>query len=170
MGSKSRGSSQRKSRSGPFTPRWKPALNTLEIAASKASRLSPDVVASLRKSLNDSLGDLTRAERSQVAWRDLRMACVMSRRVEVLGVVKGLGGVIDAGFVALDAIRERSMGSGEWRHCIPSDRDLAALREMAHCHVFQLEHLSAGEFERALLAARSEMAAMPRLLSPSLAA
>lgn len=151
----------------PFQSKWKPALNTFDIAASKVSRINPELVNSLANSLKRSVDDLLVPNRSAVAFQDLRVACVVSIRVERLGVVKGLGVIMDEAFVALESMREQCMVSGVWRFCMPSEKQLQAIREMAKFHSFQLSHLSTGEFEKVYLAARSEMATLPKvLLSP----
>lgn len=88
------------------------------------------------------------------------MACVMARRIEVHGVVKGLGPVIGDALRVLNDVRGRSLIDGHWRFSPPSVGELAVLREMVEMHGFQLEQLSVGEFEQVLTAARSEIATM----------
>lgn len=156
-----------KKRSKPFQPKWKPALNTVQVASSRAARLAPETVQGLAESLGRSMESLTVAERSAQAWLDLRMACVVSRRVERMGVVKGMSGIWEDAYAALERIRERSMLTGTWRYCTPSEAELDAVGEMAKMHGKQLGFLSVGEFEQVFVASRSEISALPRIRLPA---
>lgn len=122
-------------------------------------------VASLASSLEQSANDLTCPERASSAWNDLLLACLVSRRVERLGVVRGLGGIIEEAYLALESMRAQCMESGVWRYRQPNQALLSAIREMAKLHAFQIGHLSAAEFEKVYLAARSDLASQPRIVT-----
>jgi hypothetical protein len=155
-----------KKRSKPFQPKWKPAINTIALASSRVAKLPPETVRGLAESLGRSMKELTVPERSAHAWQDLRMACVVSRRVEHMGVVKGMSVIWDDAFAALEGVRERSMASGVWRYCTPSDAELEVVLEMTKMHSIQLSYLSVGEFERVFLASRSDVAVLPKIVLP----
>jgi hypothetical protein len=152
-----------KKRSKPFQPKWKPSINTVEVAASRVAKLTPDTVRELAVSLGCSMRDLTVAERSALAWQDLRLACVVSRRVERMGVVKGMSAIWEDAFAALETICERSMVTGVWRYCTPTEAELDVVREMVRLHSKQLSYLSVGEFERVLLASCNDLAVLPKI-------
>ena len=156
-----------KKRSKPFQPKWKPSINTMAVAASRAAKLAPETVNGLAESLSRSMNELTVAEKSARAWQDLRMACVVSRRVERMGVVKGMSGIWEDAFAALESVRERSMVTGVWRYCTPTDAELELVREMTKMHSVQLSYLSVGEFEQVFLASRSDLAVMPKIFLPA---
>lgn len=156
-----------KKRSKPFRAKWKPSINTLDVAVARMARLSQSTVEGLAASLERSMAELSTPERSAQSWQDLRLACVVSRRVERLGVVKGLSVILDEGYEALEAMRERCMASGVWRHCAPAEAEMRAVREMARMHSFQLTQLSTGEFEQVFLAARSDLATLPKIYLPA---
>lgn len=152
-----------KKRSKPFQSKWTAATNTIEIATSRAAKLPPETVQGLADSLCRSMRNLTVVEWSAQAWLDLRMACVVSRRVERMGVVKGMSAIWEDAYGALESIRGRSMLTGTWRCCTPSDSELACVREMARMHGKQLSFLSVGEFDQVLVASRSELAGLPKI-------
>lgn len=156
-----------KKRSKPFQPKWKPSINTMAVAASRVAKLAPETVNGLAESLGRSMNELTVAKQSARAWQDLRMACVVSRRVERMGVVKGMSGIWEDAFAALESVRERSMVTGVWRYCTPTDAELELVREMTKMHSVQLSYLSVGEFEQVFLASRSDLAVMPKIFLPA---
>jgi len=156
-----------KKRSKPFQPKWKPSINTMAVAASRVAKLTPETVRGLAESLSRSMIDLTVADRSAYAWQDLRMACVVSRRVERMGVVKGMSDIWEDAFGALESVRERSMVSGVWRYTTPTAAELELVREMTKMHSIQLSYLSVGEFEQVFLACRSDMALLPKIFLPA---
>lgn len=147
-------------RSRPFQSRWKPALNTFEIAVIRARKLPADVLVGLRTSLAGSIDALGQEGDSATAWQDLCVACIMARRIEMHGVVKGLGALIGDALRVLNDVHKRSLVDGHWHFSVPSEDELAVLREMVEMHGFQLEQLSVGEFDQVLVAARSEIASM----------
>ncbi|PZO17374.1 MAG: hypothetical protein DCF26_09800 [Burkholderiales bacterium] len=155
-----------KKRSKPFQAKWKPSINTIQVAASRVAKLAPDTVRGLAESLGRSMKELTVAERSAYAWQDLRMACVVSRRVERMGVVKGMSDIWEDAFAALERVRERSMVTGVWRYCTPTDAELEMVLEMTKMHSKQLSYLSVGEFEQVFLASRSDLAVLPKIFLP----
>jgi hypothetical protein len=155
-----------KRRSKPFQPKWKPSINTIAVASSRVAKLAPETVRGLAESLGRSMKELTVPERSAHAWQDLRMACVVSRRVERMGVVKGMSGIWEDAFAALESVRERSMVSGVWHYCTPTDAELEMVLEMTKMHSIQLSYLSVGEFERVFLASRSDLAVLPKIFLP----
>ena len=155
-----------KKRSKPFQPKWKASINTIQVATSRVAKLTPETVRGLAESLGRSMSELTVAEHSARAWQDLRMACVVSRRVERMGVVKGMSGIWEDAFTALECVRERCMVTGVWRHCTPTDAELAMVLEMTKMHTIQLSYLSVGEFEQVFLASRSDLAVLPKVFLP----
>jgi hypothetical protein len=80
-------------------------------------------------------------------------------------VVKGLGGIIEEAYRALEAMREQCMEGGVWQYRQPNQATLSAIREMAKLHAFQMGHLSAAEFEKVYLAARTDLAGLPRIVT-----
>jgi len=155
-----------KKRNTPFRSKWKPSINTLDIATARVAKLSQDTVAGLQASLDRSVQALSQPDESARAWLDLRLACIVSRRVERMGVVRGLSAVIEDGYEALESMRVRNMSSGVWSYSQPLPRELEAIKEMTRMHAFQLGQLSAGEFERVFLAARSDLASLPKISVP----
>lgn len=156
-----------KRRSKPFQPKWKPSINTIAVASSRVAKFTPETVRGLAESLGRSMKELTVPERSAHAWQDLPMACVVSRRVERMGVVKGMSGIWEDAFAALERVRERSMVIGVWRYCTPTNAELEMVLEMTKMHSIQLSYLSVGEFEQVFLASRSDLAVLPKIFLPA---
>lgn len=154
-----------KKRNKPFVPRWKPATNTFELAATRAAKIDPATLTGLAESLKRSCGDLTVPEKSAMSWQDLRLAVVVSRRVERMGVVKGLTSILDAAFEALESIRVRCTVTGAWRYCQPKTEEIAAIVEMCEIHAFQLRQISSREFELIFLQSREDSKRCPRFIS-----
>lgn len=152
-----------KKRNKPFVPRWKPATNTFELAATRAAKTDPATLTGLAESLKRSCGDLTVPEKSAMSWQDLRLAVVVSRRVERMGVVKGLTSILDAAFEALESIRVRCTVTGAWRYCQPKTEEIAAIVEMCEIHAFQLRQISSREFELIFLQSREDSKRLPQI-------
>ena len=112
-------------RSRPFQSRWKPALNTFEIAATRARKLPADVLVGLRTSLAGSIDALGQEGASATAWQDLCVACIMARRIEMHGVVKGLAALIGDALRVLNDVHKRSLVDGHWHFSVPSEDELA---------------------------------------------
>ncbi len=156
-----------KKRSKPFRSKWPRATNTLEIASSRVARLPRDFLDGLAISLERSAENVAVAEHSAQACDDLRFACVVSCRIERQGVVKGLLANLEEAFDALESIRQRCMVNGVWHHCPPTHAEVSAVREMTELHAFQLRQLSVSEFDQVVLAARGDMATLPKIQWPA---
>ena len=155
-----------KKRKTPFVPRWKASTNTFEIAASRAAKLSHSTVISLASALERSCEGLTLPETSAISWLNLRQAVMFSRRVERMGVVRGLAPVIDAGFDALEAIRGRCSTSAAWNYCAPEAEEIAAIVEMCEMHAFQLGQISHREFELIFMQSQEDLKRLPQICLP----
>ena len=155
-----------KSRKPSATRRWKPTGNTVEIAASRASKLSQATVAGLAASLKRASQSLEQPNESAAAWNDLRTALAVSVRIERLGVVKGLQITIEAATLALLSIRARSMAGDTWVHAELTQDERDVLDDLIRDHVFQIGQLSAGEFERVYLQVRQEFSGNRTILVP----
>lgn len=155
-----------KSRRPGATRRWKPTVNTFEVAASRAAKLSQATVDGLAASLNRASQGLEQPQESAAAWNDLRTALAVSARIERLGVVKGLEIAIEAATLALLSIRARSMESGSWVHAVLTQDERDVIDNLIRDHVFQVGQLSAGEFERVYLQVRQEFFSNRSILVP----
>lgn len=121
---------------------------TMSIAAGRASKMPGSVVASLKAVLASALEGLNNPMGSEQSVHDLRLACVVSRQVELLGVVKGLGHVFNAAQLTIDAIGNRSSKDGVWTHHAPTPEEMEVLQELVDMNGFQLAQLSRAEFEK----------------------
>lgn len=155
-----------KNRKPSASRRWKPTVNTFEVAASRAARLSSTTLDGLATSLNRARQNLEEPNESAAAWNDLRTALAVSARIERLGVVKGLQNSIDAATLALLSIRSRSMTSGSWVHPAITQVEREVIEDLVRDHLFQIGHLSGGEFERVFLQMRQEFAGDKEMLIP----
>lgn len=138
------------------------ALDTLGIAANGAAKLSPAIIEELKRQLLVSVSQLGVVGDSARAWNDIRLACILARRLERKGVVRGLSIAISDATDALDDIYKRNMASGVWRTNQISGADRERLIELARVHIFQLSQLGKSEFEGAFLQSNAEAMAMPR--------
>lgn len=141
---------------------FKAAISTIDIATSNVRKLPEETIKKISESLEQSVSDLTVPESSVRAWADLKMACLVARRIERIGVVRGLAPVWDSASEVLESIVARNMHSAVWHHSELSAKEVSALKELAEMHIFQLRQLSRAEFERAVAAAQREAASHPR--------
>lgn len=72
------------------------------------------------------------------------------------GVVQGLGRSI-ADVDALNDIYKRNMLNSRWQVALPSEAELACLRQLADVHIFQLSQLGLNEFESISTDGRCEL-------------
>lgn len=158
----------KKKRDKPFKSRWRPMAGTIELARANVAKLPANVIEELKTSFQSSIKDLMEPSRSAVAWLDLRFACLVSKRIEKMGVVTGLAPNLNDAYEALERLREANLlPDGQWLHSEPSASDIEIFEELSDAHLFQLSHLSQSEFERAFKSARSEAATLPKVALPA---
>jgi hypothetical protein len=138
------------------------SLDNIGIAVNRTAKLSPAIIEELKRLLLLSVTRLGVVGDSARAWNDIRLACILARRIERKGVVPGLSTIISDATDALDDIYRRNMATGVWRMNQIRDADRTRLNELAKVHIFQLSQLGKSEFEGAFLQSNAEAMAMPR--------
>lgn len=129
----------------PRRPRWTPAINTLAIATSRASKLSHDQVTAVMEPVQTAHKALREGVATLVQWQVLASAVEMALGIEKSGVVTGLREHFTTAEATLAAIRSRSMQHGAWRPTALYFYELEHIAEAVDLHAFQLGQVSEGE-------------------------
>lgn len=130
----------------PYRPgRWAATTNTMAIAVGYARRLTSDEVKTLVAPLHELLLRLETEPACEGCLLGLETSLEVSRRIERLGVVRGLSHLLELISASVTRAGER----GKLQPPQPMDAaDLEQLRELCELQAFQLAQLSVGEFRK----------------------
>ena len=122
-------------------------------ALARARKLNAQELQTLLEPLRTAVTAYRDAQMTHDHWNDLDGAAELSRRVERLGVVKGLGEEIGRFKSTLQALKTTAspLGSDEWTAPVPTPATAATLDELVQIHEFQLSQLSMNEFRKVVL-------------------
>jgi len=121
----------------------------MDVARSQATRLTPDELAKVMVPLRGALDQLRRGLASDNDWALLGGSLQLAMAIERQGVVRGLAGHLDEIDRALVAIEARATHAGAWQAPTLYFHELDAVQLLLDLHLYQLQHLTFGEFRRA---------------------
>lgn len=128
-------------------------INTAHVAIFGATALTPDEIDQIIGPSRKHLLTAVNSGFTNAGFIDLQTAMHAAIAIENSGIVKGLRSEFEAGIEALDAIHDDathdvSMSECEWTDIVPTPGQIAALESALDMHEFQLQHLSASEFQK----------------------
>ena len=121
------------------------------IAQVRASRLTGKELLHILTPMRHCVEQARKGCLTEQQWVVLSTAQNVSRAIEDQGVVRGFSLQLDASHDALQAIENRSTlrETRPWHSPTLRSEELAAVRELASLHAFQLKQLSYGEYQNA---------------------
>lgn len=125
------------------------AINLVDVALNRASRLTAAELEQVLSPLRDAVASLRRGVATEIEWSTAASAVNVGDVIEQQGVVRGLAGHLHDIDLALLEIGKRARSGGEWRPpaLYYEERDLLDLLVDLHSH--QVKCLSFGELQRA---------------------
>lgn len=135
------------------------AINTMDMARARATKLTQDEQAHLLKPATEGFERMRRGQATETDWAHLVTVCAIGLAVEDGGVVRGLREVLTEADLTLAAIALRARHTGTW--CAPTlyAAEIEHLRQLLRMHAFQLQQISWGEHRKAWKAAASSVVA-----------
>ena len=127
----------------------RPVYNPFLVARNHATLLTADELATMATPLRAAAERMRRGLASADDWALLSGSLQMARTIEAQGVVRGLAGHLDEIDRALVAIEARATQAGAWQAPTLYFHELDAVRLLLDLHLYQLQHLTFGEFRRA---------------------
>lgn len=137
------------------------AVNLVDIAAARATRLTQTERDQVLGALRGAVAALRRGVATELEWQLAVTAVNIGDAIEKQGVVRGLAEHLHSIDLALLEIGKRARATGEWRApaLYYEERDLMDLLVDLHNH--QVKSLSYGEFIRARDKAIAQTASTP---------
>lgn len=129
----------------PRRVRWAASGNSLSIAVSRASKLSPNQIQGIMEPVRASHKALREGVASLEQWQILASAVEMALGIESSGVVTGLREHFKTAETTLATIRARAVATGTWRPTALHFYELEHVAEAVDLHAYQLGHVSEGE-------------------------
>lgn len=135
------------------------AINTMDMARARATKLTLDEQTSVLKPATEGFERMRRGQATEIDWVHLVTVCAIALAVEDGGVVRGLREVLTEADLALAAIALRARRAGTW--CAPTlyAAEIQQLQTLLRMHAFQLSQLSWGEHRKAWKAAAGSVVA-----------
>lgn len=126
------------------------ALNTMDMAISRATLLTKAEITNVMKPSREGFERMRKGQAREIDWVHLVTVCSIALSVEALGVVRGLQDDLTAADHALAAIALRATTGGNgWRAPTLYAAEIQQLQTLLRLHTFQLEQLSWGEHRAA---------------------
>lgn len=138
-------------------PRWLTNVNTLQLVTRRVALLTDTELAVTLEPLQTAFKALREGVATQWQWQLLASAINCAQAIDKQGVVKGLHQHLHAAEMALQAIGQRAMASGQWQPAALYFQEIDDLRDAIGFHKFQLQQLSLGEVHKAVNYAESEV-------------
>ena len=137
------------------------AINLVNVAATRATRLTQVELDQVINPLREAVAALRRGVATEFEWQIAVTAVNIGDAIEKQGVVRGLAEHLRSIDLALLEIGKRARSSGDWRSpaLYYEERDLMDLLLDLHSH--QVKSLSYGEFIRARDRAIAQTASTP---------
>lgn len=151
----------------PRRPRWVKSVNTLDIALFRATKLLPDEIASRMDPLRDAMQALRQGIATELQWMCLASAVAVSLSIEKKGVVRGLIEHLTNADTTLQAIQARCTAKGGWSSTALYFYEIEAMDTYLNLFEFQLQNLSAIEYDQAWSHAKAETIRMGGQLLPT---
>lgn len=120
------------------------------LAVNSATRLTAAERDSVLEPLVAGLEAFRTGRATSQDWMNLVVATSVALCIEEQGVVRGLREPLHRADVILAQIEGRATAGGPWRSPTLYGHELIALQELVRFHAFQIEQLSAAEFQRAV--------------------
>lgn len=135
------------------------AINTIDMARARATKLTQDEQTHLLKPATEGFERMRRGQATESDWVHLVTVCAIALAVEDGGVVRGLREVLTDADLTLAAIALRARHTGTW--CAPTlyGTEIEHLQTLLRMHAFQLGQISWGEHRKAWKAAASAVVA-----------
>lgn len=135
------------------------AINTIDMARARATKLTQDEQAHLLKPATEGFERMRRGQATETDWAHLVTVCAIALAVEDSGVVRGLREVLTEADLTLAKIALRARHTGTW--CAPTlyAAEMDHLQTLLRMHAFQLQQISWGEHRKAWKAAASSVVA-----------
>jgi hypothetical protein len=141
----------------PRRPRWTPAVNTLAIAASRASKLSHEQLEGILQPLHEAHKALREGVATRTQWAIAASAVEVALGIEKQGVVRGLREHLKTAEQCLHAVQLRALATGSWKAPTHYFYELESIAEAVRLHTYQLEQLSEGEVRTVIRRAVAEI-------------
>lgn len=126
------------------------AVNTVDMAISRATLLTDAEQVHLLQPARDGFDRMRRGQATEMDWIHLVTVCVIGLSIEDGGVVRGLHEVLTEADQTLATIGQRAMAAGTgWRAPTLYAAELEQLQTLLRMHAFQLSQVSWGEHQRA---------------------
>lgn len=123
-------------------------INTAHVAIFGATALTADEINQIIDPSRKYLLTAVNNGLTNAGFVDLQTAMHAAIAIEDSGIVKGLRSEFEAGVAALDRAHDICMASGTWEQCVISDECATIIDNALNMHEFQLQHLSAPEFQK----------------------
>lgn len=141
----------------PRKPRWPAAVNTMDLVSRRVALVTPADLAQVMEPLQTAFTALRQGVATEWQWSVLASGMNCAQAIEKQGVVRQLAGHLHAAELALQAIYQRAMTTGQWKATALYYTELEAINTAIDLHKFQLQQLSTGEVIKALDYAQAEV-------------
>lgn len=126
-------------------------LNPIRLAINTATRLTDAEIAGVMQSIESGAEAMRTGTATAANWLNLVTAAQVAICIEEQGIVRGLSEPLHGADRILAAIEARATAAtGRWRAPTLYPAELRAIRELVRLHRFQIQQLSAGEFQAAV--------------------
>ncbi|PUE20329.1 hypothetical protein [Limnohabitans sp. WS1] len=142
----------------PRRPRWVKSTNTLDIALFRATKLLPDEIAARMDPLRDAHRALREGRATELQWTVIASAVAISLSIEKKGIVRGLIEHLTKADLALARIEQRARKTKTWKPTSLYFDELDSVTTLLELFEYQLQNLSAKEYDQAWHHAKSETA------------